>query len=266
MTIEKHKTHSSRSEDELYPSKEYFGLTFSRWIILSSSVTLLLGGLIFCVHAIVTYSGGYEHAIIVTIVNKDVLSVIFCASILSTVTALIGIFAVQRKDRHLLACHSLLLWPCLALLTTVGYIAYKDTIWDLKTMLGMKWRYDISLDERFQLQENLRCCGFENSSDHAMYKPGSSCTRESLLQGCHEKLYKFESHFLVKAYSICFGLVPIQILVIIVALCYSRPSMPWLGRFYGNTPSIEKSPSLRHSHDASSKPVAHCTACENWTF
>ena len=68
---------------------------------------------------------------------------------------MIGIFAVQRKDRHLLACHTLLLWPCLALVATVGYIAYKDTIWDLKTTLGMKWRYDFDVNEQFALQETV---------------------------------------------------------------------------------------------------------------
>lgn len=67
--------------------------------------------------------------------------------------AIVGILAAQRKDRHLLACHTLLLWPCLALLTTVAYLAYRDTVWDLKTWLGMKWRYDLSSNEHYQLQE-----------------------------------------------------------------------------------------------------------------
>lgn len=140
----------------------------------------------------------------------------------------------------------------------------------------MKWRYDLSSNEHYQLQEivslsnqiaydplilffyvQFRCCGFQNSADHAVYR--STCSQESLLRGCHQKLEAFESYFLVKAYSICFGLVPIHILVIIAALVYSRPSMPWLGRYYGKQKacSIDK-----HSHD----PMQTCSACENWTF
>lgn len=73
----------------------------------------------------------------------------------SLITAMIGIFAVYNKDRHLLGCHTLLLWPCLALLITVGYISYKDTLWDLKTILGQKWRYDFTSEEQFQLQSSV---------------------------------------------------------------------------------------------------------------
>jgi hypothetical protein len=192
---------------------------------------------------------------------------IFCASFLCVITAIIGILAVQRKDRHFLACHTLLLWPCLAVLTTVAYLAYRETTWDLKTQLGMQWRYDFTADEHYELQENLRCCGFENSSDHAKYN--SHCSQESLLQGCHEKLYKFESYFLVKVYSICFGLIPVHMLVIVLALIYSRPSMP--GRRYYGKPIATKLPTLKneyipHSHAASTKPTNHCLACDNWTF
>jgi hypothetical protein len=78
-----------------------------------------------------------------------------CASTLIVVTGIIGIFAVQRKDRSLLACHTLLLWPCLALLASVAYLSYRDTTWDMKTILGMKWRYDLTPEEQFQLQETV---------------------------------------------------------------------------------------------------------------
>ncbi|CAO0802377.1 unnamed protein product [Mucor circinelloides] len=246
--------------------KSYLGLTLSRWAILLSSCTLFSYGFIFLIGSLSSYANGYSKATIVTIVNKNLLSAIFCASFLCVVTAVIGIFAVQRKDRHFLACHTVLLWPCLALLTTVAYLAYRETTWDLKTQLGMQWRYDFTPDEHYALQENLHCCGFENSSDHARYKSG--CSQESLLQGCHEKLYTFESYFLVKVYSICFGLIPVHMLVIVMALIYARPSMP--GRYYGK-PAVIRSPSLKneyipHSHDASTKPIHHCLACENWTF
>ncbi|KAL9538555.1 hypothetical protein MBANPS3_010845 [Mucor bainieri] len=201
--------------------KSYFGLTISRWIILLSSCTLFSYGFIFLIGALSSYAKGYSKAVIVAIVNKDLLS---------------------------------------------AYLAYSETTWDLKTQLGMQWRYDFTADEHYALQENLHCCGFENSSDHAKYK--SSCSQESLLQGCHEKLYTFESYFLTKVYTICFALIPVHMLIVVMALMYARPSMP--GRYYGK-PAVIRSPSLKneyipHSHDASTKPTHHCLACENWTF
>ncbi|KAI8643054.1 hypothetical protein BD408DRAFT_161892 [Parasitella parasitica] len=256
------------TKSDITKPKPYLGLTLSRWVILLSSCLLLSYGSIALIAALTTYVKSYKKATIITIVNKDLLSSIFCASSFCVIAAVIGILAVIRKDRHFLACHTLLLWPCLALLATVAYLAYGETTWDLKTQLGMQWRYDFTADEHYQLQENLRCCGFENSSDHAKYK--SNCSQESLLQGCHEKLFSFESAFLAKVYSICFGLIPIHMLVIVVALIYSRPSTP--GRYYAKPTLVSiRSPSLKdeyvpHSHDASSKPTHHCLACENWTF
>lgn len=71
-------------------------------------------------------------------------------------TGLIGILAVKRTDRHLLTCHTILSWPCLGLVAAIAYFAYSDIAWDLKTSLGMKWRYDFTPFEQNLIQENVR--------------------------------------------------------------------------------------------------------------
>lgn len=76
-------------------------------------------------------------------------------SIATLVTALLGVFASLRKDRHLLSCHTLLLWICMGSLAAVAFLAYKDSAWDLRTALAMKWRYELTPLEQHLIQENV---------------------------------------------------------------------------------------------------------------
>lgn len=94
-----------------------------------------------------------------------------------------------------------------------------------------------------------------------MYLSTSHCTQESLLQGCHEKLFKFESDILTKIYSVAFILLPVQIIMIIIALFYTR-----LSQCKNNTPIIMTAVEDQPKSTKLSLFHHHCSACENWTF
>ncbi|ORZ00739.1 hypothetical protein BCR43DRAFT_511706 [Syncephalastrum racemosum] len=205
-----------------------------------SNLVLGLYGLVFLVGSIVTYAQGYDRATVIVVANRDILAVTSSAALLCAVTAAIGMAGVVLKSRKILAFHALLLWPCFALITAVGYLAYKGNRWNLKSRLGMQWRYDLSDADHAALQSTLHCCGFDNPSDHATY--GERCWPESLLPGCQYKFFMFESDFLVKTYTITFAMVPLHVVIIIVSLLCSNhidplfgtrppPPIPYLGQF-----------------------------------
>jgi hypothetical protein len=62
---------------------------------------------------------------------------------------------IIKKDRRLLGWYSLLMWPCFALLCAIGYLAYKQDTWNLKSKLGMQWRYSLNNNDRIAIQNNV---------------------------------------------------------------------------------------------------------------
>ncbi|KAI8148380.1 hypothetical protein BJV82DRAFT_506158 [Fennellomyces sp. T-0311] len=221
--------------------RRIFGWTLARWLLLLSNILLLLYGMFFVLGSIITYGKGYQRAIVISIANSDILAVTFTASLLAVLTSIVGLVGVVRKDRRILGIYCLLLWPCFALLSAVGYLSYKGDVWNLRAKLGMQWRYHFSPDDRIALQDNLHCCGFDNPQDHAAYF--ARCWPESLLPGCDYKFYLFEHYFLLKTYTVTFSLIPVHILIIVVSLLCSnhvdhlfgsrpRPPIAYLGRFH----------------------------------
>ncbi|CDS06306.1 hypothetical protein LRAMOSA08834 [Lichtheimia ramosa] len=243
---EKHLGHQSYLRSYGRPDvrrepKRFFGWTLARWLLLISISLLMLYGLIFLIGCLVTFAKGYYRAIVIIIADRDILNMTFAASVLCVITACVGLVGVWRKDRRILGIYALLLWPCFALIATVGYLSYKADTWNLRAQLGTRWRHEFTDQDHIALQDNLHCCGFENPSDHATYY--DRCFTESLLPGCSYKFYLFEHDFLVKAWTTTFALVPLHVIVIIISLLCSnhvdhlfgsrsRPPIAYLGRFH----------------------------------
>ncbi|ORZ20620.1 hypothetical protein BCR42DRAFT_321759 [Absidia repens] len=151
-----------------------------------------------------------------------------------------GYIGIVHKNRLCLGYYSLMLWGCFALITTVGYLGFKQRTWNLKAQLGVRWRHDYNPRQRELLQANLHCCGFENPSDHATYY--SRCWAESLLPGCQHKFYLFENDFLLNTYTMAFSILPLHMVVMVVTLLCAnhvdvvfgtrkRPPIAYLGKF-----------------------------------
>ena len=99
---------------------------------------------------------GYQRAIVIVVANQDILIVTFVAALLAVITSIVGLVGIRWKDRRILGIYVLLLWPCFALLSTVGYLSYKSDVWNLRAKLGMQWRYDFSPQDQIALQDNVR--------------------------------------------------------------------------------------------------------------
>ncbi|ORX45118.1 hypothetical protein DM01DRAFT_1176243 [Hesseltinella vesiculosa] len=216
--------------------RQCLGWTMARWLLLLGNIFILMYSLMFLVFSVATYAKRYERAEVILITNttiiagnsksrkrkiegltKDVSFIVsFTTSLVCLVTAAVGLIGVFKKNRRLLAIYCLLLWLCFALISSVGYIAFKGHTWNLKAKLGMRWRHEFSLADRQVIQDNLRCCGFENPSDHASYFP--RCWAESLLPGCQYKYTVFEEWFLRSTFTVAFAILGIHILVIITSL------------------------------------------------
>ncbi|KAI9254004.1 hypothetical protein BDA99DRAFT_443099 [Phascolomyces articulosus] len=252
MDNQDNEKYLAQKQQSLYPKtfgrpdvrrepRRYFGWTLARWLLLCSNIVLLLYGMFFVLGCIVTYAKGYQRAIVIVVANRDILAVTFTAAFLAVITSIVGLVGIRWKDRRVLGIYALLLWPCFALLSAVGYLSYKGDVWNLRAKLGMQWRYDFSPQDQIALQDNLHCCGFDNPHDHATYF--ARCWPESLLPGCDYKFYLFEHYFLTKTYIVTFCLVPVHIMIIIISLLCAnhvdhlfgtrpRPLIAYLGRFH----------------------------------
>ncbi|GAB5590457.1 hypothetical protein Unana1_05357 [Umbelopsis nana] len=184
--------------------KLYYGWTKSRWSLLVSNIVFMAYSIFFLVASLATYGKAYSSAEVIVAANSNILGVTLGFAIASVLTSAIGMAGIIRKDRRLL----------------VGYLGYKQDTWNLKSKLGMQWRYSLTNNGRVAIQNNLRCCGFENPSDHATYF--ARCFPKSLLPGCQHKLYLFESSLLQIAYTVAFSLVPLQLIIMIVSMLCSN--------------------------------------------
>ncbi|KAI8371739.1 uncharacterized protein BYT42DRAFT_581329 [Radiomyces spectabilis] len=218
----------------------------------------------FLIGLLITLSKGYDHAEVIMVSNKDILIAAFLNALFCIGAGVVGSIAYWRSYRHrhiMMVVYTFLLWLCLAMITTIGYLAYNNTALNLKTKLGMKWRYDLTAEQHMVLQTNLRCCGFENPADHATYS--AHCWPESLLPGCQNRLYNFQYNFLVKTYTMCFALLPVHVLATLSALYVfhdskvEEPSYP--PDMTDEDPTKVDTPAINFEHPA-------CPACKNWTF
>ena len=89
--------------------------------------------------------------------------VITLASTLLILTSIIGISGALLNSRPILAFYTLLLWPCLISMLTIGYTSFKRSTFALDRKLNEKWSKGFDPGARLVIQEVLHCCGFYNA-------------------------------------------------------------------------------------------------------
>ncbi|OZJ07019.1 hypothetical protein BZG36_00012 [Bifiguratus adelaidae] len=202
-------------EVEEHPQARWFQLrrwTQSRMICGGVNLLLFLYGFVAFGGCLATWSFAYERAPVIATVNRHLL----VASVFCIVTSLVGLVGVFRAQRKYLAISILLMWLCFALIASVGYLSYKQNLWNLRSKLGDQWRKSLTMSQRVAVQANLHCCGYLNPGDHAAYFQMGFA--KSLLPGCQHKLWKFEHWFLATTYISAFSLVPVHIAVIVLTV------------------------------------------------
>ena len=150
-------------------------------------------------------------------------------------TALLGFSGIMLNSRPFLAVYTFLLWVCLGLMVSPGYIAYKQRTFNLEGKINLQWSRLLGTEGRLRIQDavsllrresgsdtniQLRCCGYTSPYIEASTSP--LCYSRSNLPGCKSHYLRIERQILETWYICCFALVPAQLGVMIAALLCSN--------------------------------------------
>ncbi|KAH9854490.1 tetraspanin Tsp2 [Lenzites betulinus] len=191
-----------------------------KWVLFVANTIFsayTLTGLIAC---LLIWFNVWTHADIIRVGNKPELIISTVAASLGVLTSLIGWSGILLNNRAFLAVYSFLLWICFALLVTPGYITYKKRTFNLEGKINAQWSRDLGLDGRLRIQNQLHCCGYFNPFIEATVS--QTCYARSLLPGCKGPYIQFERTVLERWYAVVFGVVPVQIGIMVAALLCSN--------------------------------------------
>lgn len=82
-----------------------------------------------------------------------VVAVSTTAAAMCVLTSLMGYAGVVLNNRAFLAVYTLLLWICLALLVTPGYLTYKQRTFNLEGKINSQWSRVLGTDGRLRIQD-----------------------------------------------------------------------------------------------------------------
>jgi hypothetical protein len=83
-------------------------------------------------------------------------------------TALLGFSGIMLNSRPFLAVYTFLLWVCLGLMVSPGYIAYKQRTFNLEGKINLQWSRLLGTEGRLRIQDAVRLslvCGADDSCD-----------------------------------------------------------------------------------------------------
>ncbi|KAJ3556761.1 hypothetical protein NM688_g1847 [Phlebia brevispora] len=190
--------------------------TIHKWCLFLSICTLFAYGTGGLICAVLTWFRAWAHADVMYVADYDVLVLITLASSIVLMTCIIGITGTILNSRPILAVYAVLLWPALISILAIGYTSYKRYAFSLDRKLNLAWSQWYTPYGRLIIQDSLRCCGYYSPLHEA--SPSSQCYVRSMLPGCKGKLLRFERASLAMVWSTAFGVVPVHIVNIFVAL------------------------------------------------
>jgi len=68
-------------------------------------------------------------------------------------TALLGFSGIMLNSRPFLAVYTFLLWVCLGLMVSPGYIAYKQRTFNLEGKINLQWSRLLGTEGRLRIQD-----------------------------------------------------------------------------------------------------------------
>jgi hypothetical protein len=86
------------------------------------------------------------------------------ASAMMVFTALLGFSGIMLNSRPFLAVYTFLLWICLGLMVSPGYIAYKQRTFNLEGKINLQWSRLLGTEGRLRIQDAV-CPGASNGAD-----------------------------------------------------------------------------------------------------
>jgi hypothetical protein len=124
------------------------------------------------------------------------------------------------NNRAILAVYNFMMWPCFAMIASVGYVSYRKAKWNLDGKLSFQWHYGFQPADRSRIQANLHCCGYKQFDDFP--ERSNKCFPRTLLPGCKYKYQTWTAAGLKVAWIVAFGLLPLHLFVLVVALMCSN--------------------------------------------
>ncbi|KAL7420029.1 hypothetical protein Q5752_004994 [Cryptotrichosporon argae] len=191
-----------------------------KWILFVANTLLIIYGLATLISAILVWLNVFYQSDVIRVGNRSELIISTVAAALMVLTSLIGYSGILLNNRAFLAVYTLLLWFCLALLVTPGYMTYKQRTFNLEGKINAQWSRDLGTNGRLRIQDALRCCGY--FSPYVEATVSALCYPRSNEAGCKNQYLKVERNVLETWYAIAFALVPAHIGIIIASLLCSN--------------------------------------------
>ncbi|WVW78427.1 hypothetical protein I302_100381 [Kwoniella bestiolae CBS 10118] len=191
-----------------------------KWCLFVGNTVLIAYGMIALVSAILVWLNVFYQSDVIRVGNRTELIISTVAAVMIVLTSLIGYAGILLNNRAFLAVYTVLLWVCLALMVTPGYMTYKQKTFNLEGKINSQWSRALGSEGRLRIQDALRCCGYFSPYVEATVSP--LCYSRSNLPGCKAKYIHLERHVLSIWVACSFGLVPAHILIIITSLLCSN--------------------------------------------
>ncbi|KAI8824233.1 Tetraspanin family-domain-containing protein [Fimicolochytrium jonesii] len=139
----------------------------SKLTFLVANTVLTFIGLATVLFGIFTFLNNNPTAMVMRMIRVDLLFLLTLTSGALTIVGLVGFLGAFMHRKNILSIHSVLLWPILAGLIVLGYMAYNQlntSAWD--DFLTNKW--DTLYDQRGFVQDKFNCCGFFSGLDRPL--------------------------------------------------------------------------------------------------
>jgi len=191
-----------------------------KWILFFANFLLTTYSLVALVFCLITWFDVWKHADVIRVANRTELVLSTLAASLGLVTSIIGWAGILLNNRSFLAVYTFMLWVTFVGLVTPGYVTYKRRTFNLEGKINSQWSRSLGSDGRLTIQNQLGCCGYFSPFVEATVS--QTCYARSVLPGCKLYFLDFERIILKRWYLIAFGLVPLQIGVILAGLLCSN--------------------------------------------
>ncbi|KAF9479335.1 hypothetical protein BDN70DRAFT_697364 [Pholiota conissans] len=191
-----------------------------KWTLFIANLFLTIYSFIGLIGCLLTWFNVWSKADIIRVANNAELTTSTVAAAIGIFTCLLGWAGILLNNRSFLAVYCLLTWITFLFLLIPGYLSYKRRAFNLEGKVNAQWSQDLGAEGRLRIQNELACCGYFSPFVEATIS--QTCYARSMLPGCKLKFLDFERQALKYFYSVAFGLVPLQLFVMIAGLLCSN--------------------------------------------
>lgn len=174
--------------------------------------------------AILTYLNLWYYSKVAVVSELLILNLILSTGCICLFTSLLGYAGIMLNNRAALTFYNMLMWPCLALIASIGYVAYRKALPTRPTILYQRlsqaWHDFFTSTDRKVIQAYLHCCGLKTFTD--LPEPSYKCFPRTLLPGCQHKFHDITAKGLQIVYAGAFSLIPVHLVALTSGLLCSN--------------------------------------------